>query len=36
VKNGENIDYDLVEMKVLIVENMLDNAELIHEILKRL
>ena len=30
------MDYDLVGMKVLIVENMPDNAELIHEILKRL
>ena len=26
-KIGENMDYDLVGMKVLIVENMPDNAE---------
>ena len=26
-KNGESMDYDLVGMKVLIVENMPDNAE---------
>jgi hypothetical protein len=26
-KNGENMDYDLVGMKVLIVEDMPDNAE---------
>jgi CheY-like chemotaxis protein len=30
------MDYDLVGMKVLIVEDMPDNAELIHKILKRL
>jgi PAS domain S-box-containing protein len=30
------MDYDLVGMKVLIVEDMSDNAELIHKILKRL
>jgi CheY-like chemotaxis protein len=30
------MDYDLVGMKVLIVEDMRDNAELIHKILKRL
>ncbi len=30
------MDYDLVGMKVLIVEDMADNAELIHKILKRL
>ena len=35
-KNGESMDYDLVGMKVLIVEDMPDNAELIHKILKRL
>ncbi len=31
-----NEEYDLVGMKVLIVEDMQDNAELIHKILKRL
>lgn len=30
------MDYDLVGMKVLIVEDMPDNAELFHKILKRL
>ncbi|MFT4578728.1 MAG: PAS domain S-box-containing protein [Nitrospinales bacterium] len=30
------MDYDLVGMKVLIIEDMPDNAELIHKILKRL
>jgi PAS domain S-box-containing protein len=35
-RNEENMDYDLVGMKVLIVEDMPDNAELIHKILKRL
>ena len=29
------MDYDLMGMKVLIVEDMPDNAELIHKILKR-
>jgi PAS domain S-box-containing protein len=35
-KNGVSMEYDLVGMKVLIVEDMPDNAELIHKILKRL
>ena len=26
-KNGENMDYDLAGMKILIVEDMPDNAE---------
>ena len=30
------MDYGLVGIKVLIVEDMPDNAELIHKILKRL
>ena len=30
------MNYDLVGMKVLIIENIPDNAELIHKILKRL
>lgn len=30
------MNYDLVGMKVLIIEDIPDNAELIHKILKRL